>query len=450
MNFRTRLDAGRRLSRWTLAAACAGALTAMLAAAPSAQAKGIGDDCDTATTPFCDALMSPIDKWSGHVFFLSQNYPKSIPQDKQPWKDYDPYKDPGGYLRAALAYFYIGNIQLDNEYSFDPSRNRFRAWYHAPWQDRGVNGREFVHGLTRERVSAPYELSDKQRSSWNNYAVGFYNGPGGFTLGQVWANHGKPNPDLASFPEGTVSAKLLFTTASKDEVPYLADAPQWQAYVYCDANDPYPKVDSKRCITTVRLVQIDIAVKDSRAKETGWVFGTFVYGGGPNYSGSTNYPNAWDNVQPVGVMWGNDPGLVPPATPTQSWLNPAVKMLHYGYQGRLNGPVDNKVSACLSCHSTAQWPMSAPLIPPPHSTQDVIAWWFRNIPSGTPFGPPSPFLHDDQKRASLDYSLQLAGGIRNFFEANKPLLYQMFPKTESARDIKRDLGYPVDRGADGQ
>ncbi|MFE0332585.1 hypothetical protein ACFW08_38525, partial [Streptomyces sp. NPDC058960] len=46
-------------------------------------------DCDTPTTPFCDALMEPIAGWNGHVFKLSQQYPSTVPNDAQPWLAFD-------------------------------------------------------------------------------------------------------------------------------------------------------------------------------------------------------------------------------------------------------------------------------------------------------------------------------------------------------------------------
>jgi hypothetical protein len=63
--------------------------------------------CDTPTTAFCDALMPPTPGWKGHVFKLSQTYPASAPPEPQfPWSKFDPTKQPGEYLKAALAYFY--------------------------------------------------------------------------------------------------------------------------------------------------------------------------------------------------------------------------------------------------------------------------------------------------------------------------------------------------------
>lgn len=211
-----------------------------------------------------------------------------------------------------------------------------------------------------------------------NSAVGFYNAPGGEAIRKMWANHGAPNADLAQMPEGTVGAKVLFTTPPVSEVPFLAGSPEWDAYVYADPNDTNPGPTSPRAVMKVRLLQIDIAVKDSRAKETGWIFGTFVYGGGPGGQPGSG----WFNVAPVGVMWGNDPGYSGTGPLTQTWLNPEVHMPHVGYQGRLNGPVDNPISSCMSCHATAELPQGT-MVPPRGSDP---APWFQNIKSGTPFG----------------------------------------------------------------
>jgi hypothetical protein len=86
---------------------------------------------------------------------------------------------------------------------------------------------------------------------------------------------------------------------------------------------------------------------------------------------------------------------------TQTWLNPVVHMPHVGYQGRLNGPVDNSTSACLSCHATAETPPG--VMVPPNGVDPSP--WFRNVPSGVAFDP---------NRQSLDYSLQLSVGLNNF------------------------------------
>jgi hypothetical protein len=361
--------------------------------------------CDTPTTPFCDAAVALPAGWTGRVFKLAQDFPTSVPADAQPWLAFDPKTKPDQYIRSVLAYFYEGNIRSSVEDSFDPALNTRRKWYNAPWQDVGFNGREPAHGLTRERVNEPGELDPNQKKYWNNYAVGFYNAAGASTIGKVWANRGAPDSSRGIMPEGTVGAKLLFTTATTDEVPYLKGAPEWNVYAYTDVNG-FPRPAPARGKVAVRLLQIDVAVKDRRSP-TGWVFGTFVYGGGPG-SGTTP-GSGWTNVSPVGLMWGNDPDALESGGPIkESWINPRVNMPHIGYEGRLNGPVDNKISSCLSCHSTAQDPSTtAKMTPPKGADKATLARWFRNIASGQPFTPPA---------RSLDYSLQVSGGIRNFLD----------------------------------
>jgi hypothetical protein len=409
--------------------------------------------CDTPTTPFCSSTVPLPAGWTGNVFRLAQNYPQTPPTDARPWLRYDPRTQPMQYIRSVLAYFYQGNIRPSVEASFDPALNHARGWYNAPWQDQGFNGREPIHGLTRERVTPAGELDRCQTLPWNNYAVGFYNGAGATTLGRIWANHGQPDPTMAIMPEGTVGAKLLFTTAPVAQAPYLAGSPTWNAMVYDPNYNPPPGPPPAgppppRSLQQLRLLQIDIAVKDNRVP-TGWVFGTFVYGGGPQ--GDAPCPPAsttpdpvgrdWNGVQPIGLMWGNDPGYSGSGPLAETWLNPAVHMPHVGYQGRLNGPVDNPASSCLSCHSTAQWPSAASMIPP---TSGDIAPWFRNIASGTPFGyQPPPSGPPPAPPQSLDYSLQVQVGFRNFTTRNAAANPSMPSATRAALTAElRDTATP--------
>jgi hypothetical protein len=121
---------------------------------------------------------------------------------------------------------------------------------------------------------------------------------------------------------------------------------------------------------------------------------------------------------PVGVMWGNDPGLTPEEVAAgnplkETFINtaiPASHPRHLGWAGRLNGPVDNPVSSCLSCHSTSQIPQVAQR-PPQNASTTARLKWFRNIRAGQPF---------EEGGRSLDYSLQLTMGILNFREAQRP------------------------------
>ena len=68
------------------------------------------------------------------------------------------------------------------------------------------------------------------------------------------------------------------------------------------------------------------------------------------------------------LVWGDDPENNVDASnpkPAQTIINPNIKEsiinpdtnelppTHLGWNSRLNGPVDNPRSACMSCHSTA-------------------------------------------------------------------------------------------------
>ena len=351
---------------------------------------------------FPDAHDAPPAGWTGPVFRLSQDYPAAMPAPgPKPWKQFNFRTQPIEYLNAVLAYALEGNVEVD----FEVQRNQTRTWYHAPWLHFGNNGREFIHGMTRERSSRPRELHPNQTSMWSNWAVGFYNPPGGFVIGQVWADPNTPDPSRAAFPDGTVAFKLLFTQAPVSQVPYLVNDFEWLA-------------DINRVGTTgrpperLRLLQIDVAVRDTRADgTTGWVFGTFIYDG--NSPGAT----PWQRLVPIGLMFGNDPSKVLNNQPlVQTILNPNLAIpQHLGFKKRLNGPVDNPVSSCLSCHSTAQvsFDPSKPTrrgIPPNNPTNADLRLYFRNIKAGTPF---------DVGYTSLDYSLQLQVGIANLITSGQ-------------------------------
>jgi hypothetical protein len=162
---------------------------------------------------------------------------------------------------------------------------------------------------------------------------------------------------------------------------------------------------------------MDVAVRDARAKPSGWVFGTFAF------DRQASDEPAWKRLRPVGLMWGNDPGYTPADQQKKKRLResivsdqiPAYAKAHLGWAGRVNDPVDNPTSTCMSCHETAQFPTSAPLLPPNSCTDKQKLYWFRNLGSGTAFGAvakdtcePDP----DPRPASLDFSLQLAAAVQ--------------------------------------
>jgi hypothetical protein len=263
--------------------------------------------------------------------------------------------------------------------------------------------REMARGMTLERSIAPGELGGNTERL-QNYAVAYYDARGARTFQQVWSTAiaGEDNAVTSAmqFAEGSLVYKLLFSAARPGDFPQ--DLLQGSVTTSILPNAGGQPVQ-------VRLLQIDIAVKDSRAGATGWYFATYAY--------DRNNTNAspWRRMAPLGLMWGNDPGG-PPLT--QTWINPAAPLYarqHLGVDGRLNGPVDNPNSACMSCHSTAQAPSVAQIMPQGACNQPPFrANWFRNLPGSQAFGRFTPSgqtcitTPPSNAPTAADYSLQLS------------------------------------------
>lgn len=378
--------------------------------------------------------------YTGRVFVLSQDFPKAMPPvdiEVKKLLEMDFKKDWRAYLDAVKQYVFAGNItptpSVEDDFFLED--NPIRRWYHVPWQHWGSQGREGYHGLTKEGPLAAQSLAPTQTIKSSAYAVGFYNARGGWTIGQLWPN--TTAPDLSyfqkgeGFPEGTVVAKLLFTTLDASQVPYLKNPVTWNAYVY-QTDVPGQSAQSAanaRITAPVHLLQMDIMVRDKRLdKQGGWVFGTYVYNGAMGKS------NPWDNLVPVGLMWGDNPDVKVSntnPTPTETKINPAItetiinpdtKELppsHLGWNSRLNGPADNPASSCMSCHSTAQYPAISAIMPqfnnPPYPTPPngqqagpQFMEWFRNIPWGQAFNKPHA--------VNLDFSLQMQKSVINWID----------------------------------
>ena len=160
---------------------------------------------------FPNAHTPPIPGWTGPVFQLRQDYPTSPPPaEGLSWKAFDYKTQPIQYVQSVLQYAYEGNTAVD----WQVERNMTRNWYHAPWMHHGNQGRELVHGLTRERHSRAGELQPMQTSEFQNWAVSVDNAPGGYVIGRVLENRNAPDATVARFPDGTVAVKLLFTEAT--------------------------------------------------------------------------------------------------------------------------------------------------------------------------------------------------------------------------------------------
>jgi len=363
---------------------------------------------------FKDAFNLPPAGWTGPVFKLSQAYPATLPalepSSQRKWTQFD-FKKPAEaskYLQAVLDYCLAGNTA--NNFA-DISANSVRKWYHAPWLHSTSSGREFIHGMTKERPSRPGELGSAQTAPHDNWAVGFYNARGGFAIGQVWKDPARPDPRKAIFPSQTVTCKLLFTTTPLSEAPFLDGSLEWQGDINrATGNAPRP---------TLRLLQLDVAVKDPRANSTiGWVFGTFQY-----EKMTSSSANWWEHMVPVGLMWGSDVANLKANLPTtQEWINTARgQKLHLGRKDLvLNGPIDNPLGSCAACHGFAQVARvnnPSPSIPggPPSLTANSAALdrYFTNIKAATAFSP---------DYVSVDYSLQLQLGISRAINAGEASL----------------------------
>src|SRR6185295_9480706 len=120
--------------------------------------------------------------------------------------------------QAVLDYCLEGNTP-DNFGAV--GQNAVRKWYHAPWLHSTASGREFIHGMTKERRTQVHELGPAQNTEHDNWAVGFYNNRGAYVIGQVWKNPAHPDPRKSKFPSNTVACKLLFSTAPLSEVSFL-------------------------------------------------------------------------------------------------------------------------------------------------------------------------------------------------------------------------------------
>ncbi|KIJ97424.1 hypothetical protein K443DRAFT_681521 [Laccaria amethystina LaAM-08-1] len=360
---------------------------------------------------------------------IRNDYPSTTPaHDPTPLFGPDPITQSEKYLEAVKTYCLEGMVEND----FVPQKNKKRQWYHAPWMHYSTDGREPLHGLTSERYLPPREFSATQERYTQAWAVGFFNATGASVLGEMWKDPNDPQwTKNIDFPWNTVIYKLLFSNATNNEIPFLAGAPHWQAMIAVQPEDPTKEPDPAVRITNapndVRLLQMDIAVKDKRSTATGWVWGTFIYDGN---CGKTGY----DGLAPVGLSWGNDPKLDQKAYESGErakdvWIDGPVNDLRaslngvrpfWGWNGRLAGPVDNFISACQSCHSTAQWnpytqSQGTSIVPPaPDVTADVkfipvndniTMTWFTNVPGGTAIAP---------RAFSADNSLQLMIGYENY------------------------------------
>jgi hypothetical protein len=310
----------------------------------------------------------------------------------------------------------------------------------------GTDGREFVHGLTHEFDSDGNTFGEAQHEFVDTWAQAYVNDRYAFGIGQVWCHPDDPKPAalnpeqtaLNSMAEGSYVIKLLFSTVNEQELSTVKGALEWDANIYVNKSprerNAGPISMYTRNMAKVRLIQIDLQVRDNRSP-TGWLLGTYGYDG--NAKGKT----PWERMVPLGLQWGNNPQVTyaetcsGPNGPcsydklTQQWINrqavvdlatPPLSFNHLGFGGRLAGPVDNPKSSCMGCHQTAGFP-SVPILAEfgpngsllkldsrlhPETAQALRMMYFGNVPGGAVFS--------DTQLYSADYSLQLSMGLQNF------------------------------------
>jgi hypothetical protein len=343
------------------------------------------------------------------------DYPAAPGNDAMPWSTIDFRSDPQGYMNAVLNTAKSQFRKVDRKLVGTGAEK----WWISLWLDYTTSGREPYMGLTKERGPEPGDLSDTNSPGSQVWAVGFYNTKGASLFHTVFSQPCAPDvPSSVNFPDGSASVKFLFTDASSDEVKYLKDSPEYDAHIDALGSGSRSQPVANRSKRIVRLLQVDISVKDNRASETGWVFGTF------GWVGPSRGDGLFDNLVPVSLQWGNDPGIYD-STIKQSWINPSLRGVMYGwdkrptlgFNGRANGPADNIRSSCLSCHAAARSPRSKKGqngLLGRFDMRDIgdlakvrahVDEWFMNIKGGELFDPAEPAV------AALDYSLQLEAAV---------------------------------------
>ncbi len=415
------------------AATMAGALAAFM---------GLGSFARQPAAPPPDGVCARFDLTKSTAFNTAAQpiaYPwrRDLPSDgggdAHAWNDIRPQDDWEGYMAAVLTEIKAGGLMIaGGKAAMRPDAE----WWIAPWMDYTDNGREKLMGLTKERDPGAGDLAPTSPSGPQVWAVGFYNQEGAHALGKVFADPCNPQVPASGWtmPDGAASFKLLFTTATGEDVSYLAGSPEISAFV--------GSVFGQRRPGTVRLLQMDISVRDSRAPN-GWVLGTYIWQGPAKGDG------LFDNLVPVGLMWGNDgEAAASPrdafATLADTKLNPALAGVVWrghgqdwderpwpGFQGRLNGPADNLVSTCMSCHALAQWPRSKRLsilptgskytlnaLNDPANRASLAADYLRNVPGGTLTDPSEAAPSSGWGGARpLDYSLQVEAAFTRMCKA---------------------------------
>lgn len=391
------------------------------------------------------------------IFQLSQDFPVELSDQScddgfRAWENLDFKTASKEYMTEILKYAFEGNLEID----WRVEENAVRKWAHAPWMHAGKYGREFVHGLTRERKTCRAELLGSRAEcapdapKYQSWAIAVYNPRGAFYLGKVWeemtqsANPSAKNFPAEGFPVGSVSLKLIFTQADAGVAPYLENSVEWLADTKRARQNSFSAGEclnaagepEAKCFDKLRLLQIDVAARDRRSP-TGWVFGTFTYNKDAppifDYPFAANLGAAekenlrrWLKLEFVGVMFGNDEGVARGGNLSETLINKENPITpHLGCGGRLNGMIDAPASSCFSCHSLAETPQNLAIEPMPYKDMKCrdgeMNKWFRTINPRGAGSNRQTFTEPEAGKniISLDYSLQLREGIMRYCEENR-------------------------------
>jgi len=359
--------------------------------------------------------------------------------------------------RAALAYaIAIQNYAYEDMATQDrrsPDRNwrlnnprattASKRWYHMPWlhtvnysNERPGRGREAIWGLTRELdLRGPLHPDGwpkvlGRECIAQNWGLGFFNEPGGYSIGRVFPTGNRIDPSQGVFPVDTVSVKILFTAATPAQIPDIDGA--WQINANVNAGGACIQRGSPevRRITRMRHLQMDIMQKFGPGRDD-WIFVAYVYD-----KGSKDSTSGWNHDPARGIFWQ---GMVPNGVQFGPRENETISISELstaprskrtlptnGLKGRLNGPADNPMSSCLSCHARAQWPELAtsrlPFAPRDESDSAIICLLHDWGGEGTPGCPPCRNRNDcipagtspvAPSSVTMDYSLQFPLALRN-------------------------------------
>ena len=372
--------------------------------------------------------------WNGTFRTSNYDYPAKSVEAK--WLQVRPT----GRLSKKTASAYVAAIKkfiekdmsglVNDPMNWSPQQ---AGWYDMPWGGQGApmsngkidpeSGREPLLGSYTGQILQTYSYpSNPPQAKFQNHAVVYYNDVAAAKLGQIFKNPFKPDVSDAQFPEGSMVVKVEAVTLAESQWPGVLDNSS-VSYIYRPSVDSLSITDpTKRpppIITPMRFLQMAVRVKDKVASpDTGWVFIAFAY------DARSRGATVWDRAIPVGAMLGNDPGLArypnglgPNGELQETWVSEGLPKFitdGLGWGGRLAGPLDvgirhNAVtvsgkrygtnnplpsSACVSCHSAAQYPFVANLYASPNMVfpeegQQFLffdpgtalwAQWFQNNP----------------------------------------------------------------------